>query len=430
MLYERWRRIAHEFQHEVALRDLALDDQWTFGQLAKLTEKAELPAGAVSYPRGICAEFVFDVLRAWRSGQVVCPLEPGQTVPEVKSIPPGVVHLKVTSATTGAQKLAAFTSAQLLADAENIVETMGLRPEWPNFGVISLAHSYGFSNLVTPLLLHGIPLIVSDSALPEALRQVTKMSGEGVTAPAVPALWRIWHEARVINSRVRLSISAGAPLPLKLEQAAYAESGVKIHNFYGATECGGIAYDDSAIPRTDPSLIGKAMRNVELKVGRTGRLEVRSAAVAKSYWPQRSRELSNGLFRTTDVAEIIDGMVHLRGRVTDQINVAGRKVFPETIERVLLTHPDVRECVVFGVNSSELERVENIVACVAGKSLIELRALQEFALARLPSWQIPRQWWFVPEIKRNGRGKVPRNELRKSYLEMKEKAGTARTPEV
>ena len=54
-----------------------------------------------------------------------------------------------------------------MADAENIVATMGLRPDWPNLGVISLAHSYGFSNLVLPLLLHGIPLILAGAPLPE-----------------------------------------------------------------------------------------------------------------------------------------------------------------------------------------------------------------------------------------------------------------------
>ena len=56
-----------------------------------------------------------------------------------------------------------------MADAENIVATMGLRPDWPNLGVISLAHSYGFSNLVLPLLLHGIPLILAPVPLPARL---------------------------------------------------------------------------------------------------------------------------------------------------------------------------------------------------------------------------------------------------------------------
>jgi acyl-CoA synthetase (AMP-forming)/AMP-acid ligase II len=422
MLYERWRRIARDYQGEIALRDLHRGESWTFGQLAKLTEKAEAPSKPVAHPTGICAEYVFDVLRAWRSGQVVCPLEPGQTAPSITSIPPGVVHLKLTSATTGMRKLVAFTAAALMADAENIVQTMELRPEWPNFGAISLAHSYGFSNLITPLLLHGIPLILSGSTLPESLRQAAKLGGEGLTLAAVPALWRIWHETHVITPHIRLGISAGAPLPLKLEEAVFSKAGLKIHNFYGATECGGIAFDRSATPRTDPSCVGRVMQNVEVKTGIRGRLEVRSAAVAEGYWPKRSRDLGDGLFRSTDVAQIDDGEIYLRGRLTDQINVAGRKVFPETIERVLLTHPAVRECSVFGLASAELERVENVVACVATRSKLDLRTLQKFAISHLPAWQVPRQWWFVREIKSNLRGKVTRSALREKYLRMKRAA--------
>src|SRR4051812_17351906 len=414
MLYERWRRVAREFENEIALRDLISDEFWTFGQLAKLTEKSDLPSGAVSFPSRISAQFIFDVLKAWRSGQVICPLEPGQRSPTVASIPPGVVHLKLTSATTGSHKLVAFSAAQLAADAENIVQTMGLRPEWPNLGVVSLAHSYGFSNLVTPLLLHGIPLILSNSPLPEAVRAATKAGP--VALPAVPALWRTWHEAGVINSNIRLAISAGAPLPVQLERAVFESSGIKIHNFYGATECGGIAYDDSGEPRTDGACVGSALQNVTLAIDTDGRLEVKSAAVAEGYWPKRSADLGKGIFRTSDIVEFKEELIYLRGRTTDQINVAGRKVFPDTIERLILMHPHVSECVVFGIASSELERAESIVACVATDGSLAPAQLRDFALARLPAWQVPRHWWFVPEIPKSSRGKVSRAELRAAYL--------------
>ncbi len=83
----------------------------------------------------------------------------------------------MTSATGGAPRMVAFTGEELVADADNIVATMGLRPDWPNLGVISLAHSYGFSNLVLPLLLHGIPLILVDAPLPETVRQAATHRG-------------------------------------------------------------------------------------------------------------------------------------------------------------------------------------------------------------------------------------------------------------
>src|SRR5882762_10475689 len=231
MLYERWRQIVKENRNDLALCEVASGQQWTFGQLDAAAENAATATDAIVYPRGISAEFIFAVLHAWRAGKVVCPLEVGQAPLQLSKLPPGCVHFKTTSGTTGGPRVIAFTAEQLMANAENIVATMGLRRDWPNLGVISLTHSYGFSNLVTPLLLHGIPLILCDSPLPEAVRRAgTEYSA--LTLPAVPALWRAWHEAKAIPPNVRLAISAGAPLPRALEQAVFERMGLKVHNIY------------------------------------------------------------------------------------------------------------------------------------------------------------------------------------------------------
>ena len=415
MLYERWRQIARDNRNELALCDLAGGRQWTFGQLDAQTENGTTTAAAVACPQGVSAEFIFTVLAAWRAGKAVCPLEAGQTPLSFGPLPRGCVHLKTTSATTGAPRVIAFSAEQLMADAENIVATMELRRDWPNLGVISLAHSYGFSNLVAPLLLHGIPLILSDSPLPEAVRRAVNQA-EHITLPAVPALWRAWHEAAAIPSNVRLAISAGAPLPLPLEQAVFDAAGIKLHNFYGASECGGIAYDNSALPRGDAASVGAPMRNVQLGVDEDGCLEVRSRAVGETYWPEPQPNLRSGVYRTNDLAELKDGQVFLCGRTSDLINVAGRKVSPESIERVLLTHPDVRDCLVFGAPSPEMVRTEVIIALVAAKSEATADGMKRFLLSRLPAWQVPREWRFVKTLETNQRGKISRAELRRRHV--------------
>ena len=368
MLYERWRQIAQLDPSRIALRDLVSNRQWTFRELALATERIVPDGGKIAFPQGASAEFIFSVLQAWRAGHIVCPLEVGRTPPEIsRGLPPEIVHLKTTSATTGPPRLVAMTAAQLMADAENIVTTMGLRPDWPNLGVVSLAHSYGFSNLVLPLLLHGIPLILADAPLPEVVQKAAKCA-DLVTLAAVPALWRAWLDADAIPRNVRLAISAGAALPLALEHGVFAARGLKIHNFYGSSECGGIAYDATSGPRTDASCAGAPMHNVQLSVGGDGCLQVRSGAVGETYWPEPGAALANGVFHTADIAEISYGFVYLRGRASDQINVAGRKVSPETIEKILLAHPQVRDCLVFGAPSTDEERSEKIVACVVAKS--------------------------------------------------------------
>jgi acyl-coenzyme A synthetase/AMP-(fatty) acid ligase len=417
MLYGRWRQIARAHRHELALCDLARGQSWTFGQLDAAAESAVATPDPVLFPQGITADFVLTVLHAWRTGKATCPLEAGQAAPEFNRLPSGWVHFKTTSATTDGPRLIAFTAEQLAADAENIVATMGLQPNWPNLGVISLAHSYGFSNLVTPLLLHGVPLVLVDSPLPEkVLRAATTF--ENLTLPAVPALWRAWHEAKAIPSNVRLAISAGAPLPLPLEQTVFEATGIKLHNFYGASECGGIAFDASPSPRADAMCVGAPLRNVQLIVNDEGCLEVGSRAVGENYWPAPSPDWSPGCYRTSDLAELRGGLVFLRGRSSDLINVAGRKVSPELIERALLTHPAVDECLVFGAPSEETERSEIIVACVALKpGAAAADGLKQFLLAKLPAWQVPRQWVFVESLPTNQRGKLSRADWRRRLRE-------------
>jgi long-chain acyl-CoA synthetase len=412
MLYERWCQIANEYRNEIALHEVATGERMTFAQLAASSERINI-SDPIAFPQG--HNFIPTLLAAWRLGKIVCPLEVGQALPAFTETLPQCDHLKLTSATTGQARLIAFKGEQLSADAENIVATMGLRREWPNLGLISLAHSYGFSNLVLPLLLHGIPLITVDTPLPEALRRASGVA-ESITLAAVPALWRTWHQANAIPANVKLAISAGAPLSLNLEEAVYKMQGIKIHNFYGSSECGGIAYDASTTPRQDAACAGAPMKNVSLLVAPDGCLQVRSKTVGLTYWPDASLRLEQGCFHTSDLTEMKDGLVYIRGRAGDQINVAGRKVSPESIENVLLSHPEVQECLVFGVESKDEERKEIIVACVTGRSKLEENALRTFLLQRLPAWQVPRDWIFVKSMEANQRGKLSRAEWKKKYL--------------
>jgi acyl-coenzyme A synthetase/AMP-(fatty) acid ligase len=293
---------------------------------------------------------------------------------------------------------------------------MGLRPDWPNLGVISLAHSYGFSNLVLPLLLHGIPLILAPSPLPEALRRAATAE-RALTLAAVPALWRAWHEAGAIPPQARLAISAGAPLPAALEQAVFEASGLKVHNFYGSSECGGIAYDAAGMARLDDDCVGTPMRNVQVTLSGDGCVQVISRAAGETYWPDPEDTLGAGRFQTSDLAELKEGLIYLRGRLGDQINVAGRKVCPATIEGALLEHEAVSKCLVFSVPSDDAPRTDLIVACVATAAPVEAETLRQSLLRKLPAWQVPREWWFVESLAADARGKVSRAQWRMKFLE-------------
>ena len=153
--------------------------------------------------------------------------------------------------------------------------------------------------------------------------------------------------------------------------------------------------------------------NIDFDTAPGGVLLVRSPAVARGYWPQSADGPKDGSFRTSDLVELRDGVLFLRGRATEVMNIAGRKVSPDQIEQALLTHPSVAECIVFDV--PRMGEENQIVAVVAGQE-IEVAALKAHLAARLPPWQLPRQWVSVESLEANARGKISRKHWRDRFL--------------
>lgn len=322
--------------------------------------------------------------------------------------------LKLTSGTTGTPRAIRFTAAQLAADCASVCDTMGISARDLNYGVIPFAHSYGFSNLLTPLLLRGVPLVATEDRLPRAILDGLARSGATVF-PATPVLFQ--HLAEIEGPalpKLRLCISAGAPLTRAVWEKFRLRFGLRLHTFYGSSECGGIAYDrEGELP--EEGFVGEPMRGVEVAVASDGRIEVRSEAVGDGYFPEDDSALGGGCFRPADfVRETPRGLV-LAGRESDFINVAGRKLNPHEVERVLAQFPGVRQVIVFGVPSKV--RGEEPVACIAGD--VDSSALLRSAAQHLAAWQLPRDIWLVPEVPVNDRGKLSRRDLAERYAAAK-----------
>lgn len=401
--------------------------------------------GAVAIQLGNAPEWPEVLLGAWRAGRTVVPMDAdlegerrtrvevlcgvGTRVERVEgkisltscggraAVPPGGGGgdlFKLTSGTTGAPRAIRFDAGQLMADCENVCDTMGLRERDRNFGAISFAHSYGFSNLITPLLCRGIPLVAVTDVLPWAMRDALSAS-EASVFPGVPAFFRALANWGRPGGALRLCISAGAPLDAALAGRLWDAWGMKIHSFYGASECGGICYDRDDAPAAVDGFVGQPMDRVTvrpLSAETPFSISVSSAAVGSGYLPEEAGELATGTYFPGDLLEFRDGGYIVTGRRADLINVAGRKVNPLEIEHVLLECPGVVEAVAFGL--SERMRGQEVAACVVAPGLAE-SALRAHCHPRLAAWQVPRRWIFVEEIPRTARGKISRAALRQRY---------------
>ena len=101
-----------------------------------------------------------------------------------------------------------------------------------------------------------------------------------------------------------------------------------------------------------------------------------------------------------------DGSITLLGRGSNCINTAGEKVFPEEVEEAVKTHPEVADCLVFGVPDERFgQRVVGVASASPGGGPVSEDVIA-YTKSRLSSYKVPKQLVFVPEVPRAPNGKA------------------------
>jgi acyl-CoA synthetase (AMP-forming)/AMP-acid ligase II len=326
--------------------------------------------------------------------------------------------LKLTSGTTAVPRAIRFRSEQLLADCNQICDTMGIGDVDLNFGVIAISHSYGFSNLLTPLIARGVPMVLSQDRLPRAVL-VDLAHSNATVFPGMPVFYQAFCQMENVPAlrNLRLCISAGAPLAIAVARQFRQKFKLSIHSFYGASECGGICYDRDATNENE-GFVGQPMNCVDIEMvdpeASASQIRVRSSGVGDGYFPESDQaKLGGGLFVPDDLLNKTANGLRIVGRTSDMINVAGKKVNPAEVEAQLLRFSGVRQAIVFG--SASALRNEEVAACVVAAPGISEAELLEFCRRKLSTWQAPKRVFIVDAVPVNERGKISRRELARRF---------------
>ena len=306
--------------------------------------------------------------------------------------------LKLTSGSSGASKAIFWSEAHIAADCLAICVTMGIAPDDINLGAIPFSHSYGFSNLVTPLLTQGTAVVFSNDYLPLSLIELANRH-RCTVAPLIPMVFD--HLAALPSNdgrfeSVRTFVSAGAPLQASTSRRFRERYGIPIHSFYGCSEVGGITYDREGAA-AERGTVGAPLDGVSVGVDAAQRLTVRSGSF-------------DGLFTADDLAAIdAHGEVILTGRVGDLINTAGKKVNPREVEEVILQIDGVHQAKVYGKPAGA--RGEVVAAAIVADPGVTRELVREHCRARLSPHKVPRVVKMIERIPVDERGKVKRAAL-------------------
>jgi acyl-CoA synthetase (AMP-forming)/AMP-acid ligase II len=348
-------------------------------------------------------------------------------VSESVELPTHTAILKLTSGSTGLPRAVAVGARQLAADTVQIMGTMGVRPGDVTLAAIPLTHSYGIGSCLISLFLAGTPLAFPTCALPAALAH-TLARARVAHFPAVPAMIRTLATLPDLPELpdLRVCLAAGAPLAPQDAAAFHTATGHKVHVFYGCSECGGITYDRSEEPVHAAGAVGSAMDRVAVTVvdeggqpvppGVEGRVLVVSRAVALAAVPplEEPGVLAPGRFLSGDLGVLdFGGRLTLTGRVAEFLNVAGKKVHPEEIRRVLEALPGVQSAVVAGLPDRHRGQLVAALVVVDRGANLTVHAVLAACRARLAPHKVPRRIVIVDELPTSDRGKVQKEVVMK-----------------
>lgn len=226
---------------------------------------------------------------------------------------------------------------------------------------------------------------------------------------------------------LRAILSGGSALPSKTATVLGQHFGVPVVQGFGIQEMSPlITFDD--IARAKAGSVGRPIAGTTcriadpgtgatLPVGERGELQAKGPQLMLGYL---GRDLSldtgpDGWLATGDIGYIdSDGYLFVCDRLKDVFKCDNYLVSPTEIERVLLRHPDVADCVVFDVP-------HEFSGAVAYGMVVPARPaapdeIAAYVAARLPYYEHLSHVELVTEIPRSPQGKVQRRDLRAEVL--------------
>src|SRR6202790_1094933 len=238
-------------------------------------------------------------------------------------------------------------------------------------------------------------------------------------------LWRFRRIHRRFGWKFWAAISGGATLGVETE-LFWGRLGFAAIQGYGLTETTSLVSVNHPF-QIGRGSIGKVLEGREVKLDAQGKTLWRGKTFAAGYWqgrelrPMASNGMDAGWFRTGDLGALdAEGNLYFKGRKKNVIvTAAGMNIYPEDLEALLRREPEVKDCVVVG-----LERGGNAEPCGVLLLRDETRVKHPRHAAgivtrvneSLAEYQRMRSWFLWPEadFPRTSTGKPKLAEIRAS----------------
>lgn len=343
-----------------------------------------------------------------------------------------------TSGTTGTPKGAVMRHADLLFNVRNAIYAQSWRHEDVHLLAVPMFHATALYSMLPASAYLGSTIVIAPRPHVPSLVQLIEQH-RCTTFFGVPTLFHLLCNQRDLAqhdlSSLRLIAYAGSMMPTQtIRRLRECFPDVALHNFFGLTETISMTHvlpSGDALSHADS--IGKPLPDIHQLIvdealqpvprGTVGQLCFHRSNIVQGYW-KRQGQLEESCFEhegepyfnTGDLAMVdADGYVYLKGRKKEMIIVGGENVYALEVENALLTHGDVTEAAVIGVEATGAsaylgELVKAFVVARQGSGLAE-RDIKRHCSERLASYKVPSLVEFRDRLPRTPTGKVIKSQL-------------------
>jgi len=334
-------------------------------------------------------------------------------------------YLRFTSGTTNRRKGVILGHDRILERTAAANRVLQIGPDDRVLWLLPMAHHFVVSILL--YLRAGATILLPSSSL---ARPVLEFAGR----EAASVLYASPHHHRMLAKdasslrldTLRLAISTAESLRAEVARAFATRFGIPLAQALGIIEVG-LPVSNLAAAAAKPEALGRPLPDYDVwlrdEAGaavsgptspeRTGEICIRGPGLLDAYldpWLPAAQLLEPDGFRTGDQGWFdADGDLHLAGRRTNRISMAGMKFFGEEVEAVLDAHPDVVESRVFPREHDHLGEIP--VAEVVARDPAHppaARDLTQHCRRDLPGFKVPREFRVVAALPRTATGKLAR----------------------
>ena len=343
-----------------------------------------------------------------------------------ESSPEEIGAIYFTSGTTAVPRGAMFSQKAISESCRGITEFFRFSDSDKFLAVLPLVFSVSLNAVVNASLASGATLVLMPKLDIQSIVQA--ISDEQVnTIIGTPSLFQKLSELEtpIENHQLKICLSVNNLLTEDIRDTFKQKFGVQLLNTYSVTEAGGIVAAMHPSSYNPPQSMGMCLPHVEIQlfqddgerlpVGEKGELLIRGSSLCAGYLKNddlTAERFREGWFHSSDIGKKdVESFIYFIDRKSNTILKSGFQILAGDIERMLRSHPKIKEAAVIPVPHPDFKQdVKAFI--VTGENSLTSSEVLEFCKQKFPTYMCPSHIEFRRQLPKTRMGRISKRKLK------------------